>query len=146
MQRFVTGLSVSISRQLLFSGQPRALEEAIKEAIRIEYALSFEAKPDSVTNPHGVTAIDLQSTEKPDDYRHTLELLTKRLETLESKLQATAARNDSKGTRQQRRITRRPRYEERTCWNCGEGGHLQRNCPHLNYRGPTRPVEGWPRE
>jgi len=55
LQRFLTGLAAPICRQLLLKGKPTAIEQAIIDAISIEYALNFEsvseleAKFDSAT-------------------------------------------------------------------------------------------------
>ena len=46
LQRFLTGLSPSICRQLLLKGKPMSLTNAITDATNIEYALNFEPIPD----------------------------------------------------------------------------------------------------
>jgi len=81
--------------------------------------------------------------EESKKLQSALDEVTKKLEALETKLESA---------------TRTPRYyhpqssrrrppstsEVRTCWLCGEVGHLRRQCP-LNEKRPVRPVGGWPR-
>ena len=42
LQRFLTGLSPPVCRQLLLNGKPGALDQAITDATSIEYALNFQ--------------------------------------------------------------------------------------------------------
>ena len=47
LQRFLTGLLPSLSRQVLLRGKPTTFDQAVKEAGEIEYALNFESKGES---------------------------------------------------------------------------------------------------
>ena len=47
LQRFLTGLNVSVSRQLLLKEQPETFEQAVTVAKGIEYALNFDTKSES---------------------------------------------------------------------------------------------------
>ena len=44
LQQFLTGLCVSVSKQVLLRGQPENMEEAISEATQVEYALNLDAQ------------------------------------------------------------------------------------------------------
>ena len=37
-----------------------------------------------------------------------------------------------------------PDHDHRRCWKCGDPGHLQCDCPQLNYDRPVQPVGSWP--
>jgi len=144
LQKFLTGLSPPICRQLLLKGKPSSLANAITDATTIEYALNFESTHEEL---HEVNAIHQKPAapkgEESKKLQSALDEVTKKLEALETKLESA---------------TRTPRYyhpqssrrrppstsEVRTCWLCGEVGHLRRQCP-LNEKRPVRPVGGWPR-
>ena len=89
----------------------------------------------------------------PDDaatLQSSLEDLTKQLESIETTVRTsrrssnpqyprrTYAGGWGQGQRRDRRVG--------PCYNCGEEGHLFRNCP-LNYYGPASQVdESWPHQ
>ena len=53
LQGFLTGLRTPISRQLLLRGKPKSLENAMKDAHEVEYALESGTsgqKPDTSNN------------------------------------------------------------------------------------------------
>jgi len=133
LQRFLTGLSPPICRQLLLKGQPPSLDEAIKQATDAEYALSFESNHEEV---HHVNAVNQKPPQQPSQQSDQLEIMmekmTKRLEALETKLQ------------QPRVSYRQPKPPKQVCWICGEPGHLQKDCP-LNEERSTWKVGGWPK-
>jgi hypothetical protein len=136
LQRFITGLSPKISRQLLLEGKPETLEVAIKRAARIEYAFEFETKevvPKLEEEVIGSACYQIQ-----DKTAQTLDEIVRRLNDLESKL----GRNQPRG-----RVIRagRPQGQNRKCWSCGEIGHIRRDCP-LNMDGPAQRGDSWPRK
>ena len=153
LQRFLTGLVAPVSRQMLLRGQPTTFEQAVKDAKAIEYALNFETKS---TDPVAkeVNAISqpqpLENAKLATQLQQALESMTKRLEALETRLQTNTDRNHTVAARnpsRNRRRGNRPAYaSDGGCWECGEPGHFQRDCPRLNYDGPAQPVEGWPRK
>ena len=149
LQRFLTGLLPSLSRQVLLRGKPTSLEQAIKDAEEIEYALSFQT---SVEQPKEINALPpQQGPTELEKLQETLEKMSKRLGELEISLKEKE--KDSNYNRSQpprgrsgRRPGRNPRQpSSQACWLCGELGHFQRDC-YLNYSGPARPVGGWPQQ
>ena len=158
LQRFITGLMPHISQQILLKGKPTKFEEAVMSAEGVEYALNFEHKSlgpttqtdeiNTVGKPH--------CSEDPKlitQVQQALDQMTKRLEVLETRLQSDCdgssyssprnfhRRGPSNGTCGKSKLNQ----ERRSCWECGELGHLQRDCPHLKYHWPARTVAGWPR-
>ena len=93
LQRFVTGLRPSISRQLLLRKRPDNLEHAIKDAVEIEQTLSFHAVDEDQTDLINAVAnkTPSQASSKDDSQLTTLhqalEKVTQRLESLETQLQ-----------------------------------------------------------
>ena len=158
LQHFVTGLMPRISQQILLKGKPTKFEEAVMSAEGLEYALNFKHKsPDPTTQTDEINAVGKpHCSEDPKlitQVQQALDQMTERLESLETRLQLDCdgssyksprnfrCRGPSNGTRGKSKLNQ----ECRSCWECGELGHLQRNCPHLNYHGPARTVPGWPR-
>ena len=142
LQRFLTGLSPPICRQLLLRGKPTTLEQAIADATSIEYALNFEPIPEECSEVNIVHKPRPQPVDNSDSQKlHSLvESMTKKMAELEAKLDSA--------TRNQQRYSGRRRppntNNPRTCWQCGEPGHVRRYCP-LNESRPVRSMGGWPR-
>ena len=88
LQRFMTGLSPPICRQLLLKGQPTTLDDAIKSATDAEYALTFDSMQEKIEDVNMIHR-------KPSSQQNTqglealLEKITKRLETLETKIESS---------------------------------------------------------
>ena len=75
LQRFLTGLLPSLSRQVLLRGKPTSLEQAIKDAEEIEYALSFQT---SVEQPKEINALPpQQGPTELEKLQETLEKMSK---------------------------------------------------------------------
>ena len=134
LQKFLTGLATNISKQLLMQTTPTTFEDAVKAAVRVENALSFGAVSKKPESHDEIACYQVQdkSVEALTSMMQTMESISKRLETLE-----LAAKERTSPIRQ--RQEKRVRYRVIKCWNCGEEGHFQRDCP-LNSRRPTR---GW---
>ena len=154
LQRFLTGLLSPIRRQLLLHGKPETLQQAIKDAVNVEYALNFDTGLEETQDVNVVQRKHpIQDSSVAHKLQESLDQIVKRLETLEAvqkqppveaPRQYTRSRRDQPN-RDRPRQRRQQHYDfELRCWLCGELGHLKRNCP-LNYSGPTRPVGGWPR-
>ena len=154
LQRFLTGLLPPIRRQLLLHGKPETLQQAIKDAINVEYALSFDTGLDDTQEVVNVVQHKPPTQESAATHKlqESLDQIIKRLDTLEAVQKQPAVQPTQQYTRPRRdqpyrdrsRQRKQPSYDfEQRCWVCGELGHLKRNCP-LNYNGPARPVGGWP--
>ena len=147
LQRFLTALRPEIGHKLLLRNKPNTFADALKDAVEIEYALGFDDS--SREGVHAIAQHKRQSEHLDSDtLSQTLEALTKRLESLETTLQKKS------------QVAPRPRFGSHRyggpqqqhrrgcrlgpCYNCGEEGHLYRNCP-LNSHGPAPKVDGgWP--
>ena len=136
LQRFLTGLRPEISRQLLLRQRPANFTTALKDAMDIEHALEFCGEEDNI---HAINRA--QTTSEPSDtvaLHQKLDTLTKRLESLE----VTIGKNQTPPSRPHYTRDRGQRRGRRIgpCYNCGEEGHLRRDCP-LNYYGPAPKVD-----
>ena len=159
LQRFMTGLRPAVSQQLLLRGTPKELSEAIEGATAVEYALNFDTS--NVLQPavhalHQPCAAPEKETSEPkhqlDALQNSFDEMIKRMEALETALKArtSGSRNSSSSGEfshsemrpgnNSRRVSRRTV----TCYFCGENGHIQRNCPALNFSGPARMAGSWP--
>ena len=143
LQRFLTGLRPEISRQLLLRKKPSNFTEALADAVDIEYALKFN-EPD--VNVQAM-AQPQRKPEQPDTVtlQNSLADLTRRLASLEGTLQRS--QTPSNIPQYTRRIYNGGRSQGQRrdrcvgpCYDCGEEGHLFRNCP-LNYYGPASQVD-----
>ena len=145
LQRFVTGLLPGISRQLLLKGKPTTLDRAIADAGDIEFALTFES-------PHkdsqDINVVHCKPPVQTDSQKlqSVLDQVTKRLEALETRVQAAPKPTQQYNPQQRRPVRQHPRFNnaDRVCWLCGEVGHIRRECP-LSTTRPARTVGGWPR-
>ena len=129
LQRFLTGLCPEIGRQLLLRNRPVNFADALKDAIDIEYALQFDSSDDTINTKGRGTRQTAQSLDTAPLYQ-TLEMLTKRLESLEATMQKTQKAQttscpprDNKGYgRGQHRYLRNRLVGP--CYNCRAFGHL----------------------
>ena len=87
LQRFLTGLLGSVSQQLLLKGWPANLEQAIKEATEVKYALHFSRETAEVHTVQQST-----SDKRLDQLTQTMEKMALQLEKLEAKLQVESQR------------------------------------------------------
>ncbi|XP_065901887.1 uncharacterized protein [Dysidea avara] len=135
LQRLLTGLRPEISRQLLLRSKPTTFTAAVKDATEIEYALEFGGEEDG---GHAIRPTQPTPEQSNATALHQkLDSLTKRLESLEVTIGKSQTPNRpgygrDRGNHRDRRIG--------PCYNCGEEGHLRRNCP-LNYYGPAPKVD-----
>ena len=127
----------------MLKGKPSALEQVITDATSIEYALNFEP---ALEEPTEVNVIHKQHplpvNEDSQKIQTLMEAMTKRLEELETKLNSATKPPQRYPIQPERR--RPPSNDNiRTCWLCGEVGHVHRRCP-LNDNRPARTVGRWP--
>ena len=146
LQRFVTGLSPSISKQILLRGRPKELSEAIEGATAVEYALSFGKGNPSAESivVHAVQSCAVPKDPSQDQLivlQKSPDEMRKRMEALETTLTRQVTQNkppmvaESRGRERRRGVTTETRSRSRrtvTCYFCGQEGHIQRNCPSLN--------------
>lgn len=149
LQRFLTGLTPSLSRQLLMRGKPSNMEEATKTAKEIEYALNFDERPSEYSNEVNAVKEESHLIQK---MQQAFEQISRRLEAIETKFSkpsTTTGNIPSYNSGSQPRTwrngnNRRSRVQDSRCWECGEIGHIRRNCPQLKESGSARTVGGWP--
>ena len=132
LQKFMTGLRASITRQMLLKGRPSTMEQAIEEAVVIEEALKFGGEVSKVN----VNAI--QKKEDSGELTTLLEQMVKKIDTLEAQMSEVKI-----GHRDMTTGRRHYQYERggtQKCYRCGEQGHFKRACP-LNFNKPAQAVE-----
>ena len=93
LQRFLTGLLASVSRQVLLHGKPTTFAQAIKNVMEIEYSLNFENQSEPERDINAISQPNPMDQPKlVAQLQQTLEQMSKRLEPLEIRLQTDAAR------------------------------------------------------
>ena len=152
LQCFLTGVLPPIRRQLLLWGQPNTLDEAVRDAANVEYALTFAEEAD---NTQEVNVIrhkpSTQELSGQNKLQESLDQIVKRLEALETVQKQsllpspgdTGRPHRNQPIRGHHQQGRQRGYVEPTCWLCGELGHIKRHCP-LNFNRPARRVGSWP--
>ena len=90
LQQFLTGLLPTILCQLLLKGKPRG---GVVDARDIEFAFAFEPPQDEQQDINVVHNKALPTTTEAQKLQSILEQVTKHLETLETKLEASCKSN-----------------------------------------------------
>ena len=136
LQRFLSGLSPPIGKQVLLKGRPRSMDDAIKMAKEVEFALQFGERPDE---PRDICTVNTKPLGAPMDreviarLQESVEALTKRLDTWETERRTTDNRRQEPRQRQDIR-----------CYLCRKLGHYRNECP-LNDQQPGSTRGGtWP--
>ena len=150
LQKALTGLRPEIVKQVLLrmGGPPTSLDDLSESVAGVEQALEF-CKESAMENTETVFNISSsgkgeQTTPMSDSkltrLENMVEIMTKKMEALESQMKHQTSKDEYRsGPRQQRSSQRRLRK----CFKCGEFGHIQydKECP-LNYQEPTHRVTG----
>jgi len=137
LQRFLTGLVAPICCQLLLKDKPTTIEQAITS---IEYALKFEPVSEQPSEINAIHKSSLPPDNSDSRKLHALvESMTKKMTELEAKLDSATKTQQQYSVRQWQPNADYPR----TCWQCGEPGHVHHYCP-LNGDRPVRSIGGWP--
>ena len=137
-QRFLAGLKPSIRKQVLLKGRPSTLDEAIKTASDIEFALDFGDEETVTQQPEGLEQVfALQKQQRADQetvkkLQEAVELLTKQLEAHETRPSTSRQRYMGGRGRGRHRIN----MSTIQCFKCHEYGHFQYHCP-LNEQQPV---------
>lgn len=150
LQRFLTGLRPAITQQILLQKQPGNLDEAIKAATAVEYALNF-GKGEQTS----VYAVQTQHDDRFKELHTLIQQMSNRFDSLDAQLRVareeTAPRDERRvrfseqsAPRDERRMhfseETAPRDERRVrfsgqrlasqrCYECGQYGHWKQDCP-----------------
>ena len=115
------------------------------DARDIEFAFAFEPPREEQQDINVVHNKALPTTDA-QKLQSVLEQVTKRLETQETRLEASSKSNQQCNPQQLRPVRQQFQLNsaDRVCWLCGEAGHIRRQCL-LNKNRPAQTVGGWPR-
>ena len=94
-QRFLTGLRLTISRQLLLRKKTTELSEAIEEAVEVKYALGFDGGRVAVQEGKDINLLQPSPALWSDEQLYAM---TERMEALESALASTRTRGWANNT------------------------------------------------
>eukprot|EP00731_Ephydatia_muelleri_P029836 Em0021g359a len=122
LQRFLTGLRPAITQQILLQKQPRDLDEAIKAATAVEYALSF-GKGDEPS----VHVVQTQHDDRIKELHTLLQQMSNRFDSVEAQLRVAKEETVPQDTRKGRFSGQRPASQ--CCYGCGQYGHWKQDCP-----------------
>ena len=148
--QFVQGVCSSTVQLRLMKEMPNTLDEALQLAIQQESVetaqrrLSKECGHGSSVASSGVeelaagsglAALSVQQLRKQaQDSERMVEDLRKQVEELNRRLSGKG--KTTAADQQRQSSTRKQGSAVITCWNCGERGHVRRNCPRKRKPGP----------
>ena len=122
LQRFLTGLRPAIMQQILLQKQPRDLDEAIKAATAVEYALNFGKGEEP-----SVHVVQTQHDDRIKELHTLLQQMSNRFDSVEAQLRVAKEETVPKDTRMGRFSGQRPAPQ--SCYGCGQYGHWKQDCP-----------------
>ena len=122
LQRSLTGLRPAITQQILLQKQPCDLDEAIKAATAVEYALNF-GKGDEPS----VHVVQTQHDDRIKELHTLLQQMSNRFDSVEAQLRVAKEETVPQDTRKGRYSGQRPASQ--CCYGCGQYGHWKQDCP-----------------
>ena len=128
-------------REGLFRAQPHTLDEAIEAALNTEAFLQMEAERGELRHSqrHSRALTGSDRSTHPDT-SEMVKKMEKALTDLTARLEALTRQVGSTSQYGNTGPNFRGRRQDGPCFNCGQQGHLSRNCPHpkMLYEEPRR--------
>lgn len=118
-------------RSAIFRAHPKTLDEAITAALTTESFLHAERARERIRGPRHVRAVGSSVQPVPADER-----MKKEIEELQSSVQ------EIRSMMNQMRMNKNSDQPRFVCFNCGEPGHMSRNCTKP-YRGNDKRPARW---
>ena len=145
--QFIDALLDSDLRLRIKQARPRSLNDAVRHAVELEAYVKAESK---LTESRGVLKSVSTDNNASDmkELQAMIKELTFSMETMKREMGALKkkAYNDMSSVENERnpRIPRRDWKKNAECYNCGERGHIQRECPNKKKKteSPTDSKQG----
>ena len=122
LQHFLNGLRPVITQQVLLQKQPRDLDEAIKAATAVEYALNFGKSEQA-----SVHAVQTHHDDRIKELHTLIQQMANRFDSVEAQLRVAKEETVPQDTRKGRFSGQRPTSQ--CCYGCCQYGHEKEDCP-----------------